>query len=128
MTTTVAATAIAKSSPPAPPLLLRFFGPMEVRVGGEPLPPVRSRKVLWLLALLALRAGRPVAREWLAGTLWPDAPPARGFANLRPALSQLRAALGAEAARLHAATREVLDKTSLADSLQLEDLPANGAA
>ena len=31
-------------------------------------------------------------------------------------------------ARVTLATREVLDKTSLADSLQLEDLPANGAA
>jgi len=31
-------------------------------------------------------------------------------------------------ARVTLATREVLDKTSLADSLQLEDLPTNGAA
>src|SRR5947208_14859209 len=57
----------------APPVLeLRLFGPMEVRTGSSPLPRLRSRKGLWLLALLALRAGRAVERSWLAGTLWPD--------------------------------------------------------
>jgi DNA-binding SARP family transcriptional activator len=57
---------------------------------------MRSRKGLWLLALLALRAGRSVEREWLAVALWPDVPQERAAANLRVILSELRHALGSE--------------------------------
>ena|SRR5579871_5284307 len=39
-------------------LEIRLFGPIDVRVCGQPLPRLRSRKGLWLLALLALRNGR----------------------------------------------------------------------
>ena len=53
-------------------LAITLFGPMQVRVQGILLPPFRSRKALWLLALLTLRHERPVEREWLTGTLWPD--------------------------------------------------------
>src|SRR5690242_512363 len=56
-------------------LVLRLFGPLTVWVKGEPLPRLRSRKGKWLLALLALRAGRQVERDWLAALLWPDSPP-----------------------------------------------------
>jgi len=76
------------------PLTIRLFGPMDVCIGGTPLPKMRSRKGLWLLALLCIRANRPVAREWLARTLWPDVDLATAFANLRPVLSELRRALG----------------------------------
>jgi DNA-binding SARP family transcriptional activator len=51
---------------------ITLFGPMQVRIEGQPLPLMRSRKSLWLLALLTLRHDRPVERDWLAGTLWPD--------------------------------------------------------
>jgi len=54
------------------PLTLRLFGPFEVRVNGTPLPRLRSRRGLWLFALLALRQGSEVERDWLAGTLWPE--------------------------------------------------------
>src|SRR5438477_4440828 len=54
------------------PLQLRLFGPLDVRVHGQPLPQLSSRKGRWALALLALRAGKEVDREWLAGTLWPE--------------------------------------------------------
>jgi predicted ATPase/DNA-binding SARP family transcriptional activator len=73
---------------------------MEVRVGGSPLPRLRSRKGLWLLALLALRAGKSVDREWLAAVLWPDCDEAHGRRSLRQSLHDLRLALGAEAQRL----------------------------
>jgi hypothetical protein len=52
-------------------LAIPLFSPMQVRVNGLPLPPFRPRKPLWLLAMLTLWHGRPVEREWLAGTLWP---------------------------------------------------------
>jgi len=76
------------------PLTIRLFGPMNVLIGDKPLPKMRSRKGLWLLALLSTRANRPVAREWLASTLWPDVDLATAFANQRPVLSELRRALG----------------------------------
>ena len=79
---------------------IRLFEVCEVRVGGRPLPPLRYRKDLWLLALLALRAGRDTPRDWLAVTLWPDADESQALYNLRRSLSHLRRALGAEAARL----------------------------
>ena len=87
-------------APEATGLELRLFGPMEVRVGGQPLPRLRSRKGLWLLALLALRAGRDVEREWLSGTLWPDFRDDAARRSLRQSLHDLRLALGPEAGRL----------------------------
>ncbi|MBC8136872.1 MAG: hypothetical protein H8F28_13390, partial [Fibrella sp.] len=77
-----------------------LFGPMEVRVGGRSLPRLRSRKGLWLLALLALRAGRDVDRDWLAGTLWSEHREDAARRSLRQSLHDLRAALGADAARV----------------------------
>jgi predicted ATPase/DNA-binding SARP family transcriptional activator len=81
-------------------LELRLFGPMEVRVGSHPLPRLRSRKGLWLLALLALRAGRDIERDWLAATLWPDDAESQARRSLRQSLHDLRLALGPEAWRL----------------------------
>jgi predicted ATPase/DNA-binding SARP family transcriptional activator len=89
-------------------LSITLFGPLQVRVNGLPLPPCRSRKPLWLLAMLSLRPNRPVQRAWLAGTLWPDSDQSQAFANLRPALSELRSALAAEAKRLQSPDRHTL--------------------
>src|SRR5437764_1301465 len=81
-------------------LEIRLFGPMEVRIGSLPLPRLRTRKGQWLLALLTLRAGRHVERDWLAGTLWPDCSQADSRRSLRQSLHDLRLALGPEAWRL----------------------------
>src|SRR5438094_7507290 len=81
-------------------LEMRLFGPMEVWVGGCPLPRLRTRKGLWLLALLALRGGREVDRGWLVGTLWPDDDEPNARHSLRQSLHDLRRALGPEAFRL----------------------------
>jgi len=89
-------------------LTIRLFGPMQVLVHGQPLPALRSRKVLWLLALLTLRQNRPVEREWLAATLWPDLDQPQAYANLRPLLTELRKALGSEAERLQSPNRHTL--------------------
>src|SRR5271165_5761183 len=87
---------------------ITLFGPLQVRVHGLPLPPFRSRKPLWLLALLTLRHDRPVARDWLAGTLWPDVAQEQAFANLRPILSELRSRLGSQSERLQSPNRHTL--------------------
>ena len=89
-------------------LTITLFGPMQVRVAGSLLPPFRSRKALWALALLTLRPSRPVEREWLAATLWPDLEQSQAFANLRPVLSELRRALGEEGTRLQSPDRQTL--------------------
>jgi predicted ATPase/DNA-binding SARP family transcriptional activator len=83
---------------------LRLFGPFAATVHGEPLPRLRSRKGQWLLALLALRQGRDVARQWLAGILWPECDESHAYYNLRQCLSNLRAALGVESCRLQSST------------------------
>src|SRR3954453_13057718 len=92
----------------AVPLALHLFGPFEVRLHGQPLPRLRSRKGEWLLALLTLRPGGEVARAGRAGTLWPDSSETAAFASLRSCLKDLRRALGAEAARLHSPTPRLL--------------------
>jgi predicted ATPase/DNA-binding SARP family transcriptional activator len=89
-------------------LSITLFGAMQVRVHGRPLPPLRSRKPLWLLALLSLRPNRLVEREWLAGMLWPDSEETQALQNLRPILSDLRSALATQGKRLQSPVRHAL--------------------
>lgn len=95
------------------PLSIRLFGSFHVRLAGRPLPSLRSRKGEWLLALLVLRAGRPVAREWLAENLWPDSLPDDARTSLRQSLKDLRTALGEQEWRIEAVAgrRLALDLT-----------------
>ena len=51
---------------------LQLLGPFTCFVGNLPLPKLRTRKGQWLLALLALNAGKELDRDWLAFTLWPE--------------------------------------------------------
>ena len=96
-------------------LTLRLFGPMLVCIDDAPLPKMRSRKALWLMALLSTRPNRPVMREWIASTLWPDVDLSTAFANLRPVLSDLRHALGKDGERIQSLTRNTVlfDLTSV---------------
>jgi predicted ATPase/class 3 adenylate cyclase/DNA-binding SARP family transcriptional activator len=93
---------------PVPPLEIRLFGPLDARCHGAPLPNLRTRKGQWLLALLVLRAGREVERDWLSGQLWPESPESQTRANLRRSLTDLRQALGPEADRLHSPSARTL--------------------
>jgi predicted ATPase/DNA-binding SARP family transcriptional activator/uncharacterized protein HemY len=99
---------LAVLAPDPAPLQIQCFGPFAVRVHGQPLASLRSRKGEWLLALLVLRAGQKIEREWLAGTLWPDSRELQALANLRTSLKDLRQALGAEAWRVRAPTTRTL--------------------
>ncbi|HLK57180.1 MAG TPA: tetratricopeptide repeat protein, partial [Chthonomonadaceae bacterium] len=74
------------------PLTIQLLGRMAIYAHGAPLVPLRSRKGMWLVALLALRARQEVSREWLAVTLWPDSDDP--LATLRRTLTDLRQALG----------------------------------
>ncbi len=96
------------TSETAASLVINLFGPMQVFVQGRPSDALRSRKTLWLLALLALRQGRPVEREWLAGTLWPDADKEQSLSSLRSVLSELRKAMNGQGERLKSPNRHSL--------------------
>jgi predicted ATPase/DNA-binding SARP family transcriptional activator len=89
----------------ASPLTLRLFGSFEVHLHGKPLPRLRTRKGQWLLALLAMRPGAEVERDWLGSLLWPAS---TGSQALRNSLTDLRRALGEEAGRLRSATSQTL--------------------
>src|SRR5579862_9003366 len=90
------------------PLTIHLFGQLRILVNGDALPRLRTRSVEWLLALLALRHGRTVDREWLAGTLWIESEPSQALKNLRNNLNYLRTALEAEGARIQSPSRDTL--------------------
>src|SRR5690349_3053612 len=89
-------------------LTIRLFGRFSAELRGAPLPRLRTRKGEWLLALLALRAGQPVTRDWLAMTLWPESDERRALANLRGSLKDLRCALSTAASLLVSPTRRTM--------------------
>ncbi len=76
-------------------LRLTTLGSLELTRDGLPALP-RRRKELALLAYLARRASRPVARATLAALLWPGADEARSRRSLRTALSEIREVVGDE--------------------------------
>jgi non-specific serine/threonine protein kinase len=89
-------------------LFIALLGPFDVKVHGRPLPRLRSKKGPWLLALLVLRHGHQVSREWIAETLWPDSLTEEALRNLRQSLTDLRKALGDQAARISSPTTRTL--------------------
>jgi predicted ATPase/DNA-binding SARP family transcriptional activator len=92
----------------ASPLSIRLFGAFDVRRGGQPLPPLKLRKSRSLLALLVLRRGDEVERDWLAGLLWPEEAQSPALHNLRNCLTDLRHVLGPQAGRLRSPTARTL--------------------
>jgi predicted ATPase/DNA-binding SARP family transcriptional activator len=87
---------------------LRLFGSFEMQQHGVSLPRARTRKEPVLLALLALRHGLALDRDWLAGTFWPDSAESQALYNLRRSLGNLRKILGQEASRLQSPTPRTL--------------------
>jgi predicted ATPase/DNA-binding SARP family transcriptional activator len=119
---------------PPPPLAISLFGPFQVCRNGLALPRLRAHKGDALLALLTLRSAasggaREIDRAWLAGTLWPDSSTSQGLSALRRYLTDLRRALGPEAARLGSPTSHslTLDLTGAAvDLLAFDAAVARG--
>src|SRR5579871_2033191 len=69
------------------PLTIQLFGAFTLQRDGQTLPPTRTRKEQWLLALLLLRYPQQVERAWLAATLWADSADDQARENLRHSLS-----------------------------------------
>jgi DNA-binding SARP family transcriptional activator len=79
---------------PAPHLVIRCLGPLEVRRGVTVLPPsVWKRMSARRLLQFLLVQDRPVHREEIMDALWPDLDPRRAANHLRVALSHLRRVL-----------------------------------
>lgn len=99
-------------------------------VKGEPLPPLRYRKDLWLLAYLTLHRDRPLPRQEIAALFWPDAGESQALYSLRRSLTNLRRALGPEASRLVAPSPSTvrLDLTDAACDLLAFDAACARAA
>jgi len=72
---------------------IELLGCPSVTRDGQPVPPFKSRKVLGLVAYLALNP-EPHSRSRLAGLLWSDASEQQALANLRFALWNLQRVLG----------------------------------
>ena len=73
----------------------RILGPLEVLDGERELTPRRAKQRA-LLAMLLLRADRPVASEVLVHGLWGGQPPQTAQTALHGHISALRKLLGAE--------------------------------
>lgn len=88
---------IRRTAPPRArePLHLRLLGTLEIDRGAEPLVagPWRSRRARRLLNVLAGHRLRPVPRDRVLETLWPEADPELSLGNLRQAVFQLRRVL-----------------------------------
>lgn len=76
-------------------LRIYLLGNPQIFDGDEPLPLPTPGKVLELWTYLLLNRQRPVLRDHLAYTLWPDVPEAEARANLRRHLHLLRKQLPA---------------------------------
>jgi tetratricopeptide (TPR) repeat protein len=87
-------------------LRVHLAGSLRLESGAREIPPPRSRRARSLLAYLAAYPG-PHARGELAARFWPDVLDESARTSLRAALTELRRALGPEAAAL-VATRDTV--------------------
>ncbi|MCB0114321.1 MAG: hypothetical protein KDD84_09535, partial [Caldilineaceae bacterium] len=73
-------------------LEIRLFGGLDLRLGGDVVGSLPTRKAEALLTYLACQK-RPIGREVLADLLWDDRSQDQALANLRSILSSLRKVL-----------------------------------
>lgn len=94
--------------------------------------PVARGKPTTLLALLAVRRGRPMASAPLLDALWGDRPPRSGMANLHNYVSMLRAVLdastpsGADRLRFHGGGYQLRLEAEECDLFEFEHLILTG--
>lgn len=107
-------------------IVLRLFGHPAIEREGKNIALALPSKAVALLALLIANRERPVMREWLAQTLWPDASLDGARANLRRHLHLLGQALEPEALLLQRYTAQWNQAAPLdADVVRFEVLAAN---
>ena len=115
-----ASTSTAGCSPPAVVVEASLLGEFAVSVNGNPIARELGGPARSVLQYVLLSCGRPIARDVLMDTFWPDFGPDRARNNLNVALSALRKVLrnGAGASvveyvrgayRIHSATSLQID-------------------
>ena len=90
-------------------LALSLLGTYQITLDGETIVARLRAKTQALLAYLAVEAGVPHRREFLAGLLWPDQPNETARSNLRQALHQLQQALGDTAPSVLSPTAQTVE-------------------
>jgi DNA-binding SARP family transcriptional activator len=90
-----------------PELRVRLLRGLDLRLDGEPLPPLGSARAEALLAYLLLNRDAPQPRQRIAFLLWPDSTEAQARTNLRHLLHTLRRELP-DADRLLEVTQRTL--------------------
>jgi predicted ATPase/DNA-binding SARP family transcriptional activator len=112
-----------------PSLTITLLGEPEVTSGQVPLGPFRTRKSLWLLALLVLAGGATADRRRLAAALWPETSDELARYNLRRQLADLRRVLGKESTRIQSQAGRLIrfDTAGVCvDALRFRELSARG--
>jgi len=71
-------------------LRIHLFGGFLLERGGAALPPIASRAGRSLFSYLAMHRGRPLQRDLLAGSFWPDLPEGRARRRLSHTLWQIQ--------------------------------------
>ena len=104
---------------------VRLFGELEALEGGVPVP-VRGVKQRALLALLALRRGRPVSAGRLIDVLWGDGQAANPANALQAQIGQLRRTFGAAAILTTEAGYALAAGPGEVDVVRFEQLVATG--
>ena len=77
-------------------MMIRFLGPLEVEIDGEPVDPGSARERS-LLALLALSPGEVWSTDRIAEALWGEQQPGNSANAVQAAVSRLRKAIGSAA-------------------------------
>ena len=105
----------------------RLLGPLEVVVDGRAVP-LDAPKPRALLAILLLRADRPVSREILIEELWAGRPPPSATKVLQTYVSQLRRLLGPSVIRTVSSAYELRPDRGSVDLQRFEQLVADARA
>ena len=71
-------------------LRVHLFGGFLLERGGAALPPIASRTGRSVFAYLAMHRGRPIQRDLLAGSFWPDLPEGRAKRRLSHTVWQIQ--------------------------------------
>jgi DNA-binding SARP family transcriptional activator len=113
-------------------LTIRLLGELQAQYDGRDLPDLRLCSADRLLAILALRSGRPIRNTLVAEMLWPDT---GSLNSLRKANEYLRKALGPQSGRLrtekgvlHLDLSDAEIDVATFDALCVQDDTASGLA
>ena len=90
------------------PLRMHLFGGFLLERQGTALPPIASRAGRSLFAYLAMNRDRPLQRDLLSGSFWPDLPEGRARRRLSQTLWQIQDVVSTDASSPIVVTSDTL--------------------